>query len=137
MGRLGRQLLYTLILLAFLNGCAAFCEERWFALDVNPRVSQTTTQGGTMTVRLIFTIPRNDQNRVLCFGYDGPVFRASCVEHVAQAGAYRVEQAFSGLKPGRYVAFGELRRQGVDGKVESRLETTNFVICGDGGCEVE
>lgn len=127
-GRELRFVLYTLILVAILKSCApAFAEEPWLTVDVTPRMSMTPING-TATVRLLVTVPRNDQNRLLCVGYDGPTFRSSCAEHVEPGARYRVEVPFSGLREGAYVAFAELHRAGGAKGSESRMVTLQFEV---------
>lgn len=120
-------------LVVMLLTTALVAAEEWLSIDVNPRFSVTPIRG-TASVRISVMTPKNDQNRVLCFGYDGTIYRSSCQEHVGLRAPRRVQQLFQGLPPGNYVAFAELTRETSDRKAKTQLVTTAFVVCGDKGC---
>ena len=128
-----RQLLYTLLLVAFLRGCTPLLAETpAITLQVTPKV-QMVSIGGTGTIRVKVTIPKNAQNRAVCVAVDGPVYRSSCFEHVGLGAATRVEWTFRGLDVGEYLAEARLERAkvGESGR-DYKIGRDQFVVSGGG-----
>jgi len=130
-----RQVLYTLLLVAFLKSCTPWLNEPAMdveaaeppaiSLRIDPKV-QMVSYGGTGTVRVRITVPKNAQNRAVCVEVDGPTYRSSCFEHVGLGAPSQAEWLVKGLDAGEYVAAARLERSG--GAVE--LARDSFVVSG-------
>mgnify|MGYP001559592005 CR=1 FL=1 len=96
------------------------------SLEVTPRM-QHAPVAGTGRIRILVTIPKNDQNRVGCVEVDGPVYRSSCFEIDGQRHAYRQEWVYVDLPSGAYRAVAVLRQ--ANGK-QIQVKT-DFCIIGD------
>lgn len=147
-GRDWRFLLYTFLLCVWLRACTPWDEymvgtvegaaqqdtrtaaqqdtlpEPTIEVEVSPRFTLLRVGQGTASVLFRVTVPRNPQNRVLCVGIDGTMYRLSCMTH-GPSGQYRQEFPYRSLPAGDYVAFGEL--QWVDAaKGERKTSVSRF-----------
>ena len=131
-----RQILYTLVLVAFLKSCTPWLTEPEMdgaelpaiTLQVTPKV-QIVGVGGLGTIRVKITIPKNAQNRAVCVAVDGPMYRSSCFEHVGLEAASRVEWTIRGLDPGEYDATATLERvEEGSGSRKTSISRDSFTI---------
>jgi hypothetical protein len=133
-----RQILYTLVLVAFLKSCTPYLTEPEMdgaelpaiAVSVTPKV-QMVGYGQSGRVRVKITVPKNALNRAVCVAVDGPTYRSSCFEHVGLGAPSVAEWVFSGLEPGWYEAVATLERakEGESGR-DYKIGRDQFQVAG-------
>lgn len=75
------------------------------SISVTPRLGQSP-----LSVRVRVTVPQNEDNRVLCFGYDGPKSQESCEDHDGNA-PMTTWQVFQELPEGYYTFYAIIGRK--------------------------
>lgn len=60
------------------------------------------------SVRITVKITPDDRNRDLCYGYEGPSYRRSCVPIEGAERKVTFEQIYTNIPPGEYQAFADL-----------------------------
>ena len=111
-----RQVLYTFLLVVWLRGCTTWLDpfvngqtaNPTIAVDASPKI-QLATFGGSGSVWIRVTVPRDARNRVVCVVLDGPMSRVSCWEQSGSGAAYRKEFGYRSLPAGEYLVVGELQ----------------------------
>ena len=107
-----RQIAYTLVLVVFLRGCTTVLD----AQPVDPTITvvgspkvQLIPHGGSGSVWIRVTVPRDERNRTVCVTFDSEGYtRTSCWENMGGKAAFRHEFGYRSLPAGEYVLVGVL-----------------------------